>query len=119
MSAKRTKVTVSAAGSVAVVESGPFCAWDQCLAPLDGPARFGCGSQYIHDGRYRHLSAYAHLASKPSDVEVAVALRTAVEACERLVAVAAVAGDERLAMMARPAAGALRRQLTEREEKKS
>ena len=54
-----------------------------------------------------------------AEADVHAALLGAVEACERLVAVAAAAGDERLAAMARPAAGTLRRQLAEREEKKS
>lgn len=41
-----------------IVESGPFCDWETCGAPLDGPARPGCGSQYIHDGRYKSHPAW-------------------------------------------------------------
>jgi hypothetical protein len=32
----------------AAVEAGPFCEWEQCRAPLAGPARPGCGSPYLH-----------------------------------------------------------------------
>lgn len=31
-----------------IVESGPFCEWDLCLAPFAGPPRRGCGSPYLH-----------------------------------------------------------------------
>lgn len=32
----------------AIVEAGPFCEWDLCLAPFAGPPRRGCGSPYLH-----------------------------------------------------------------------